>query len=261
MRPRRSPPPIPEPVAGVVPNGAACWFNGQPGLVRRPPSACSRGQHGGQRHEAPRLGHVPGGGPAARLRRLVPEEGQLPFDCTIHPGMDGTVKVVGKRAKVPSKAKLKRTVTKRQGNATVQVGEAARRGGPDRERRAGRQRRRRGREPRVLPRRAAVTAGSAVRVRAAADSTEIHNVVFGPGGVRHGARRGPSSCRDRRASSSARSPSTRPTRRDPRSPRRRQRLRQHGPPGHRAAHALPALRVGDVLDARQLPVHLHGAPS
>ena len=169
-----------KPVAGVADAaGVPFWFNGQPGLFADPLSVLPQGNkviNGKKLHGS---GIFQGQGAPPDYVVSFPKKGSYPFYCTIHPGMDGTVKVVGKRGKVPSKAKLKRTVNK-QAKATVakakQLATVVPTGnvvqaGSDAGEVA---------NLAFFPKARAVPAGSAVEFKFSADSTEIHNVVFGP---------------------------------------------------------------------------------
>ena len=169
-----------QPVTGAVDAaGAAFWFNGQPNIFPVPESVAPQGSKvvNGKKLHGSGLFLAEGAPPDYVVS--FPKKGSFVYYCTVHPGMKGTVKVVGKRAKVPSKAKVKRAAAK-QAKATVakaeQLATAAPTGnvvqvGSD----AG--------EVAFLayfPKAKTVPAGTPVEFKFSDDSTEIHNVVFGP---------------------------------------------------------------------------------
>ena len=169
-----------KPVTGVNDAaGAAMWFNGQPGIFVDPVNVIAQG---GQKITGKKLsgsGIFQGQGAPPDYVVSFPKKGTYGFYCTIHPGMEGKVKVVGKGGKTPSKAKQHRTVNKQvkasvekaKQLATVAPAGNVVQAGSDADEVAFLS---------FFPGTRAVTAGSAVEFKMSSDSTEIHNVVFGP---------------------------------------------------------------------------------
>jgi plastocyanin len=168
------------PVAGVKdPAGADMWFNGQPGWFVDPAHVLPSGDKRVDGKELDASGVFQGQGAPPDYVVSFPKTGTYRYLCSIHPGMKGTVKVLGKKAKAPSKAKDAKTVAK-QVAATIKSAKklAAQtpagnvvRAGNDRKEVAFFS---------FFPGTRKVHAGETVRFEMSKDSTEIHNVVFGP---------------------------------------------------------------------------------
>jgi plastocyanin len=168
------------PVAGVKdPAGADMWFNGQPGWFIEPAHVLPFGDKRVDGKELDASGVFQGQGAPPDYVVSFPKTGMYRYLCSIHPGMKGTVKVLAKKAKARSKAKDAKAVAK-QVAATVKSAKklAAEtptgnvvRAGNDRKEVAFFS---------FFPRTRKVQAGETVRFEMSKDSTEIHNVVFGP---------------------------------------------------------------------------------
>jgi plastocyanin len=168
------------PVAGVQdPSGAGAWFNGQPGWFVDPTHVVATGDKVVDGKARDGSGIFTGQGAPPDYVVSFPKAGGYTFLCTVHPGMKGKVRVLPKRAKAPSKAEHARAVA-RQVAATVRSAKklAAEvpagnvvRAGNDRGEVAFFS---------FFPGTRAVKAGESVRFELPGDSTELHNVVFGP---------------------------------------------------------------------------------
>jgi len=93
--------------------GAPFWFNGQPRLQLDPRSAFPQG---GKLHASNRLtgsGLPLAEGEPKPYRLRFDRRGTFSYVCTVHPGMKGKVKVIGRGAAVPSAAQDRRAA-KRQ---------------------------------------------------------------------------------------------------------------------------------------------------
>jgi plastocyanin len=168
------------PVAGVKdPAGTDLWFNGQPGWFIDPAHVLPAGDKKVDGKALDASGVFQGQGAPPDYVVSFPKTGRYAYLCTIHPGMKGTVEVLPKRAKAPSKAKDARAVAK-QVKATIRsatklaaetpAGNVVR-AGNDRKEVAFFS---------FFPATRKVVAGTTVRFEMSKDSTEIHNVVFGP---------------------------------------------------------------------------------
>jgi plastocyanin len=168
------------PVAGVKdPAGADLWFNGQPGWFIEPSHVIASGDKVIDGASLDVSGVFQGQGAPPDYVVKFPKTGTYRYLCSIHPGMKGSVKVLPKRAKAPSKAKDAKAVAKQVAATAkaakklageVPAGDVVR-AGNDRKEVAFFS---------FFPAARQVPAGTAVRFEMAKDSTEVHNVVFGP---------------------------------------------------------------------------------
>jgi plastocyanin len=168
------------PVAGVKDAaGGDLWFNGRPGWFIEPAHVIPFGDKRVDGEELDASGVFQGQGAPPDYVVSFPKAGSYRYVCSIHPGMNGMVKVLPKRAKAPSRAKDAKTVA-RQVRATVRSARklAAQapagnvvRAGNDRKEVAFFS---------FFPATRKVKTGETVRFEMSKDSTEIHNVVFGP---------------------------------------------------------------------------------
>jgi plastocyanin len=102
-----APPPLfqPDPtrqVTGEVdPAGAPFWFNGQVQFIASPLSAFPQG---GKTYTGAKLvgSGIPEGDEPKPFKVRFPKTGTFTYYCTVHAGMSGKVKVVGKNTSVPS---------------------------------------------------------------------------------------------------------------------------------------------------------------
>jgi plastocyanin len=168
------------PVAGVKdPAGADLWFNGQPRWFIDPAHVLPAGDKKVDGKALDASGVFQGQGAPPDYVVSFPKTGRYAYLCTIHPGMKGTVRVLPKGKKAPSKAEDVKAVAK-QVAATVRSAKrlAAEtpagnvvRAGNDRKEVAFFS---------FVPATRKVAAGTSVRFEMSKDTTEIHNVVFGP---------------------------------------------------------------------------------
>ena len=168
------------PVAGVKdPAGSDLWFNGRPGWFIEPAHMIPSGDKQVDGRELDASGVFQGQGAPPDYVVSFPKVGTYTYLCSIHPGMKGTVRVLPRKAKAPSKRKVAKALAK-QVAATVKSAKhlAAQppagnvvRAGNDRKEVAFFS---------FFPTTRKVAAGTSVRFEMSKDSTEIHNVVFGP---------------------------------------------------------------------------------
>jgi plastocyanin len=170
----------PDPARPVA--GTGRWFDGQPGWFIDPAHVVPSGDKVIDGKSLDASGVFQGQGAPPDYVVKFPKVGRYGYVCTIHPGMKGSVKVLPKKAKAPSKAKDAKAVAK-QVAATVKTAKklAAEvpagnvvRAGNDRGEVAFFS---------FFPTTRQVAAGTPVRFEMSKDSTEIHNVVFGPEAV------------------------------------------------------------------------------
>jgi plastocyanin len=168
------------PVAGAKdPAGSDLWFNGQPGWFIDPSHVMPSGDKVVDGKKLDVSGVFQGQGAPPDYVVKFPKKGTYGYVCTIHPGMKGTVDVLGKKAKAPSKAKDAKAVAKQVAAtvksakklaAEVPAGNVVR-AGNDRKEVAFFS---------FFPAARSVPAGTTVKFEMSKDSTELHNVVFGP---------------------------------------------------------------------------------
>jgi plastocyanin len=169
-----------KPIAGAKDSaGADLWFNGRPGWFVNSAHVLASGDRKVDGKSLDGSGIFTGQGAPPDYVVTFPEPGAYRYVCTIHPGMKGTVKVLARGARVPSRARDAKAVarqvaatvkTARRLAAQVPAGNVVRAGNDHAE---------------VaflsfFPGVRKVKAGQAVRFEMSRDSTEIHNVVFGP---------------------------------------------------------------------------------
>jgi plastocyanin len=173
----------PDPARPVVgakdPAGADLWFNGRPGWFIEPSHVLPSGDKVVDGRSLDVSGIFQGQGAPPDYVVKFPKAGRYAYLCSIHPGMKGTVKVLPKQAKAPSKAKDAKAVAKqvaatvrsaRKLAAEVPAGSVVRAGND------------RGEVAffSFFPAARQVPVGTTVRFEMSKDTTEIHNVVFGP---------------------------------------------------------------------------------
>jgi plastocyanin len=121
-----APPPLPlvDPTRKVTgekdPAGAAFWFEGQPQLVFNPLSAFPQGAktYTGSKLVASGL---PEGEKVKPFKVRFTKAGTFNFYCTVHPGMQGKVKVVGRTKPVPSARADKRATDEQLARAIAEI--------------------------------------------------------------------------------------------------------------------------------------------
>lgn len=108
------------PISGMLDAaGAGYWFNGQPRIALNPKAAFPVGgkTYDGKTYTS---SGIPQGAKPKPYALKFPKTGAFTYYCVLHPGMAGTVKVVGKRTKVPS-AKADAAAAKKQLAAVLKV--------------------------------------------------------------------------------------------------------------------------------------------
>jgi plastocyanin len=167
----------PDPARPVV---SDAWFNGQPGWFLDPSHLIPAGDKVIDGKALDGSGIFQGQGAPPPYEVAFPRKGSYTYLCTVHPGMKGEVRVVRKGA--PSKAKHGKAIA-RQVAATVKSAKKLAKQVPaGNVVRAGNDRG----EVAFLsffPSTRRVHAGESVRFEMSADTTELHNVVFGPDDV------------------------------------------------------------------------------
>jgi plastocyanin len=168
------------PVAGVTdPTGAAAWFNGRPGWFISPEHVIATGDAVVDGKALDSSGVFAGQGAPPDYVASFPKAGSFSYLCTVHPGMKGTVKVLPRRAQAASRARhakalaaqVAATVRSARALAATAPAENVVRAGNDRGEVA---------FFAFFPATRKVKAGESVRFEMSAETTEIHNVVFGP---------------------------------------------------------------------------------
>jgi plastocyanin len=162
----------PDPARPVA--GTGRWFDGQPGWFIDPAHVMPSGDKVIDGKAVDASGVFQGQGAPPDYVVKFPKVGRYDYVCTIHPGMKGSVKVVRKHAASKPKAVAKQVAatvkTAKKLAAQVPAGNVVRAGNDRRE---------------VaffsfFPAARQVPVGTPVRFEMSKDSTEIHNVVFGP---------------------------------------------------------------------------------
>jgi plastocyanin len=168
-------------VSGVVDAAnAAFWFNGQPRLVLDARGAMPTG---GTTVDGSKLVSsglpLSEGQPKPFVARFT-KRGSYTFFCTVHPGMRGTIKVVPRSRRAPTKAQNQRRVDKQLKKQIVTVKKLNRFRGP------------KGNVVqagsdqgavsilRFFPKSKTVKAGTTVRFQMPRSTREIHTISFGP---------------------------------------------------------------------------------
>jgi plastocyanin len=168
------------PVAGAKdPAGSDLWFNGRPGWFIEPAHVLPSGDKKVDGKELDASGVFQGQGAPPDYVVSFPKAGSYKYLCSIHPGMKGTVKVLPRKAKAPSKAKDAKALAKQLAATIKSAKKLAGQSPAGNVVRAGNDRK----EVAFFsffPATRKVKAGEAVRFEMSKDSTEIHNVVFGP---------------------------------------------------------------------------------
>ena len=97
------------PISGQLDaSGTAFWFNGQPNLLINPQAAAPAG---GTTYSGKGFlnSGLPGEGPPKPFVVKFTKAGTFTFHCVVHPGMQGTVRVLAKGASIPSAKQDKAT--------------------------------------------------------------------------------------------------------------------------------------------------------
>jgi plastocyanin len=160
-------------------SGSGRWFDGQPGWFIDPAHVIASGDKVIDGKALDASGIFQGQGAPPDYVVSFPKAGSYRYVCSIHPGMKGRVKVLPRQAKAPSRAKDAKAVAKQVGATIKSARKLAAQTPAGNVVRAGNDRK----EVAFFsffPARRQVKAGETVRFEMSKDSTEIHNVVFGP---------------------------------------------------------------------------------
>jgi plastocyanin len=172
------------PVTGV--NDAAgrpFWFNGQPSLIFNPLVAFRQGNqaYNGRSLRASGLPLDEDAPPVYTLR--FPRRGTFNYYCDVHAGMKGTVRVVGRGARVPTKARDRNAAAREMaarldaaeelttGEGTEDLQNTVQAGNDDAKGTA---------VFKFFPAEASVRAGDTVTLQMPRRTTEVHTFTFGP---------------------------------------------------------------------------------
>jgi plastocyanin len=106
------------PVAGVLDAaGVPFWFNGQPNVSFNPEVALKQGGGTFDPDELMNSGLPLAEGPPPPYKLRFNQKGRFSYLCIVHPGMKGTVRVVGRNRPIPSRRKDKRAASRELANA------------------------------------------------------------------------------------------------------------------------------------------------
>jgi plastocyanin len=171
------------PVAGVNDAaGVAFWFNGQPSLLLNPLVAFKQGG-GTYNGRSLRASGLPGDGPPAPYTLRFTRKGTFNYYCDVHAGMKGAVKVVGRRARVPS-ARQDRNAAGREMVARLDEAEELTDGsnlqGLQNTIQAGNDTAKGTSVFKFFPAEATTTVGQAITLQMPPRTTEVHTFSFGP---------------------------------------------------------------------------------
>jgi plastocyanin len=101
------------PVTGAVDAaGVPFWFNGQPNVGFNPEVALKQGGGTFDPDEFINSGLPLSEGPPPPYKLRFNQKGRFNYLCIVHPGMQGTVRVVGKNRPIPSRRKDKRAASR-----------------------------------------------------------------------------------------------------------------------------------------------------
>ena len=172
------------PVAGVNDfAGAPFWFNDQPNLIFNPLVAFPQGGKTFKRNRLQNSGLPLQEGPPEPYRLRFRRKGTFRYFCIVHPGMSGKVRVVGRRARVPSARKdrkqakreqktlLQRAQRRTNGTGTGSLTGILQAGNDDRRGTA---------IFKFFPAQPSYRVGDVVTLRMPPRSTEDHTFTFGP---------------------------------------------------------------------------------
>jgi plastocyanin len=169
------------PAAATDAAGAAFWFNGQPKLIFNPQVVAAAGDATvGDDADLHNSGIFFGEGPPPDYRVTFPDSGSYEYLCSIHPGMQGRVRVVEDDDDVPSRAEDERRY-RRQLRSDARLAERLDRYNGPRGLAVQAGNDRRGIALlKFYPARKRIRVGQTVRFRIASRSDEVHTFSFGP---------------------------------------------------------------------------------
>jgi plastocyanin len=97
--------------------GVPFWFNGQPNISFNPDVALKQGGGTFDPDELMNSGLPLGEGPPPPYKLRFNQKGRFTYLCIVHPGMEGTVRVVGRNRPIPSRRKDKRAASRELASA------------------------------------------------------------------------------------------------------------------------------------------------
>jgi plastocyanin len=163
--------------------GAPFWFNGQPSLQISPLVAFPQGNRTYNGRALRASGLPLEDGPPEPYTLRFTRKGSFTYYCDVHAGMKGTVKVVGRRARVPSKAQ-DRNAAAREMVARLDAAEELTDGenlaGLQNAVQAGNDDRKGTAVFKFFPAEASVRVGDAVTLQMPPRTSEVHTFTFGP---------------------------------------------------------------------------------
>jgi len=176
-----------KPLPFIVPNGVTgnlkdeagspFWFDGRPSFG--PNGALFAGTPTATYDGSKRiLSGLPLNGPPP-LKVTFAKKGSYAFYCDIHPGMKGSVKVVGKKAKAPTKKADHKALKKEVARVLKEAKAAYHRKSPKNTVDLGRSSAHAAEILAMFPRKLTVKKGTTVRFRMPAQSFETHTATFG----------------------------------------------------------------------------------
>ena len=187
--PRGDAPPgliVPDPATPVADvrdaAGQLFWFNGQPSLRPNPLVALPQGSRTHDPGELANSGLPLGAGAPPPYTLKFPRTGSFRYLCIVHPGMEGTVKVVKPNRAIPSARKDRRVANRQLGRTLRAVKRLTTGAGLtlDKTMQAGNDRRSGATIFRYFPAQPAYKVGDTVTLQMPPRTTEVHTFTFGP---------------------------------------------------------------------------------
>jgi plastocyanin len=161
------------------------WFNGQPRLILNPDAVAKKGGPIFRRGRLYNSGLPLSEGPPRPYTLRFNRTGTFKYFCIVHPGMEGSVKVVGKKKRIPPAASVRREAMRQEKSVLRRVQAASTGQGAN--------------QPanviqagndtksvtvfKFFPAQATVKAGATVTLRMSRRTTEVHTFSFGPIGT------------------------------------------------------------------------------
>jgi plastocyanin len=170
------------PVTGSVDAaGAPFWFNGQPNVSFNPEVALKQGGNTFDPDEFMNSG-LPVAGPPAPYKLRFNQKGRFTYLCIVHPGMEGTVRVVGKNRRIPSARRDRRAARRELARALDRVERLTTGSGLalNKAIQAGNDRRSGPTIFKYFPANASFKVGDTVTLQMPPQSTEVHTFTLGP---------------------------------------------------------------------------------
>ena len=103
------------PIANVLDAaGAPFWFNGQPQLILNPDAVAKKGGAVFRRGRLFNSGLPLAEGPPPPYTLRFNRTGTYKYFCIVHPGMEGSVKVVGKKKRIPPASAVRKEAMRQE---------------------------------------------------------------------------------------------------------------------------------------------------